>query len=100
MDREDGDVSSSMEWRSNIDGLLGTGGRFEKQLSAGRRTITVSAADSKGTVTAVSLVVSILADAATSEKLTLRAEGFLRYRPAACAGDVVGRGDLEGRHLP
>lgn len=48
-DTEDGPLSgSSVVWRSNIDGQIGTGTSFTKVLSAGLHTIEVTATDSQG----------------------------------------------------
>ncbi len=47
-DPEDGDLTSSMVWTSNIDGQIGTGGSFSTTLSDGIHTITASATDSSG----------------------------------------------------
>jgi len=73
-DVEDGDLSSSMAWSSNIDGAIGTGATVSAVLSAGTHvvtalvtdagglsgsdtvTVTVEAGGTGGTVTVVSLV--------------------------------------------
>lgn len=47
-DIEDGDVSASLTWSSNIDGALGAGGSLLVQLSEGQHTITATATDSQG----------------------------------------------------
>ncbi|MEM1085023.1 MAG: Ig-like domain-containing protein, partial [Verrucomicrobiota bacterium] len=47
VDIEDGDVSASLDWTSNIDGPIGTGASFSlSNLSSGVHTITASAEDS------------------------------------------------------
>ncbi len=49
VDDEDGDVSDSLTWTSNIDGALGTGNNFQlNTLSIGQHTITASVVDSNG----------------------------------------------------
>ena len=45
-DTEDGDVTASLVWTSDIDGQIGTGGSFSTTLSDGNHTITASAIDS------------------------------------------------------
>jgi hypothetical protein len=45
-DAEDGDVTASLDWTSNIDGQIGTGGSFSAVLSDGEHTITATATDS------------------------------------------------------
>ena len=47
-DTEDGDLTGSLVWTSNIDGLIGTGGSFSTTLSDGDHTITASVTDSGG----------------------------------------------------
>ena len=49
VDDEDGDVSTSLTWTSNIDGALGTGNNFQlNTLSIGQHSITASVIDSNG----------------------------------------------------
>lgn len=45
-DVEDGDLTASMLWASDIDGQIGTGGSFSATLSDGQHTITASVTDS------------------------------------------------------
>ena len=45
-DSEDGDLTSSLSWTSNLDGSIGSGGSFSAALSVGVHTITVSVTDS------------------------------------------------------
>src|SRR5206468_1679670 len=45
-DPQDGNISSSLRRRSDIDGPIGTGPSFTKRLSAGTHTITASVTDS------------------------------------------------------
>ena len=48
-DAEDGDVSASLVWTSNLDGHIGTGAAFSTSgLSVGNHTITATATDSGG----------------------------------------------------
>ena len=46
-DTEDGDLSSSIEWVSSIDGSIGTGASIMVTLSVGTHMITASATDSE-----------------------------------------------------
>ena len=48
VDPEDGDLTANLEWSSNIDGVLGTGGSVLVPLSSGIHTITASALDLGG----------------------------------------------------
>ncbi|UCF14765.1 MAG: hypothetical protein JSW59_15235, partial [Phycisphaerales bacterium] len=47
-DREDGDLTASLTWVSDIDGPIGSGGSFSTTLSTGRHVITASVTDSGG----------------------------------------------------
>ena len=47
-DTEDGDLTASLVWTSNIDGQIGTGGSFSTTLSDGDHTITAEVTDSGG----------------------------------------------------
>ena len=48
IDTEDGPLTTSLVWTSNVDGQIGTGGSFSRALSAGSHTITARATDSGG----------------------------------------------------
>ncbi len=47
-DDEDGDLTPSLNWSSDLDGMLGSGGDFLATLSPGLHNITVSVMDSFG----------------------------------------------------
>ncbi|MCH7663697.1 MAG: S8 family serine peptidase, partial [Chloroflexi bacterium] len=47
-DTEDGDLTASLDWTSDLDGQIGTGGSFSTTLSDGNHTITASVSDSDG----------------------------------------------------
>lgn len=47
-DAEDGDLSSAVEWRSDVDGFLGTGSTVPASLSPGFHSVTAVARDSGG----------------------------------------------------
>ena len=50
-DTPDGNVSSYIVWRSNLDGQIGLGASFSKALTAGSHTITATVTDSTGHAT-------------------------------------------------
>ncbi len=50
-DTEDGDLSSNIQWASNIDGALGTGASITAQLSQGSHQITATVVDSNNNST-------------------------------------------------
>ncbi|MBF0227481.1 MAG: PKD domain-containing protein, partial [Desulfobacterales bacterium] len=64
-DKEDGDLSSSLSWSSNIDAYIGTGASIEtgplfpKKLSNGKHTITAKATDKSGGVKESSIVITV-----------------------------------------
>ena len=45
-DTEDGDLTSSLSWTSDLDGAIGSGGSFSTTLTVGTHTITASVTDS------------------------------------------------------
>ena len=64
MDREDGDLSSSLHWSSSRDGDLGAGASLSTTLTAGAHTVTARTADSGGLSAASSVAITIQDDAA------------------------------------
>ena len=58
-DTEDGDISASMVWTSNIEGEIGTGGSFPAILSDGNHTITAEATDSGGKTSSDSISITV-----------------------------------------
>jgi len=61
-DAEDGDVSASFVWTSNIAGRIGTGATFTTStLAAGTHVVTATASDSAGLTGAASVTVKVVA---------------------------------------
>jgi len=58
-DTEDGDLTASLVWTSDIDGQIGAGGAFSRTLSDGNHTITASATDSGGKTTSASIIITL-----------------------------------------
>ncbi|MFT5286039.1 MAG: hypothetical protein ACI8TQ_002207 [Planctomycetota bacterium] len=58
-DAEDGSLTSSITWSSNLDGALGSGGSISATLSVGSHTITASATDTGGATGNDSVNVSV-----------------------------------------
>ena len=58
-DAEDGSLTSSLVWTSNLDGQIGTGGSFSAVLSEGTHTITASVTDSGGLTGSASITVVV-----------------------------------------
>ncbi len=64
-DTEDGNLTSSLKWTSNLSGQIGTGGSFSRALSAGVHIITASVTDRGGLVSSQQVTVSVSAAAVT-----------------------------------
>lgn len=58
-DYEDGDVTASLVWTSNIDGQIGIGANFSTTLSVGVHTVTATASDSQGKIGISSVQITI-----------------------------------------
>jgi hypothetical protein len=65
-DSQDGTLSSSIVWRSNIDGQLGVGGSVTKALSSGNHTVTATTTDSAGATATAQIAVTIASTTITS----------------------------------
>ena len=61
-DAEDGDLTATLVWTSNLDGQIGTGGTFSNVLTPGIHTISASATDQAGKTTAATIMVTVTAD--------------------------------------
>ena len=62
-DFENGDVTASLTWASNIDGNIGKGGSFSRSdLSVGVHTITATATDSNGLTGFGSVTITVFAN--------------------------------------
>ncbi len=58
-DTEDGDLTASLVWTSDIDGQIGTGGSFSTTLTDGNHTITASVTDSGGKTGSDSISITV-----------------------------------------
>ena len=58
-DPEDGDLTASISWSSNLDGNLGTGALVSATLSVGTHTITASVTDSSSAGASDSITVTV-----------------------------------------
>jgi hypothetical protein len=65
-DTQDGNLTSSLVWRSSIDGQIGTGGSFTRTLTSGSHSITATSTDSGGLVTQRAISVTVAAPAPTA----------------------------------
>jgi hypothetical protein len=60
-DQEDGELTTEIQWVSNIDGLLGTGSNFYVTLTPGEHTLTVSVTDQWDKTTQSSISITVVA---------------------------------------
>ncbi len=103
VDNEDGDLTSSMVWTSNLDGQIGTGGLFSAILSSGTHIITTTVTDSGGltssntiTITVESpliqkvKVVSLIGSSSTLNKTKWTATVDITVNPALAGAVVTG----------
>jgi hypothetical protein len=91
-DADDGDLSGSLVWESDIDGVLSPGGAsFTTTLSVGTHTITASATDSDGLTGSDSITVTVVAaDEITVETAVFRNNnGRWDVRGTAVSGAVI-----------
>ncbi|MDX1744472.1 MAG: Ig-like domain-containing protein, partial [Halobacteriales archaeon] len=65
-DTEDGDLSGTIEWSSDLDGSLGTGASVGATLSLGTHTITASVTDTQGQTSTSSISLSVTGDPSVS----------------------------------
>ena len=103
-DTEDGELSNTMSWRSNVDGPIGTGGSVNiSSLSLGEHTITVSVADSESLTATTDVTIEVIA--ATPVALldqggdigSVAVAGSSSYHGASDTYTVSGSGvDIEG----
>ena len=61
-DAEDGDVTAELEWNSNLEGMIGSGGSFSRVLSVGSHTVTASLTDTGGLSGSDAITVTIALD--------------------------------------
>jgi hypothetical protein len=60
-DGEDGDLTASIVWTSNLDGVIGNGGSFTDILTAGTHIITASVTDSASQTTTATVTITVAA---------------------------------------
>jgi hypothetical protein len=72
-DTQQGNLTSQLVWTSNLDGHIGSGGSFGRQLSLGIHTVTASVTDGGNLTTQRSITVYSIAAASTSATLTATA---------------------------
>ena len=73
-DNEDGNLTASLSWSSDLDGVIGSGGSFSTTtLSAGIHTITASVTDSAGLTGSAGIVVIVNGTSNTAPVVSISA---------------------------
>lgn len=62
-DGEEGDLSSSLSWSSDLDGDLGSGSSLSANLSAGTHVVTAAVVDSDGALGSASITIDVVSGA-------------------------------------
>lgn len=75
LDAEDGDVTASLAWASDRDGVLGSGGEVNGVLSAGVHSIEVRVVDSSGASSADTVLVTVSTPPAPFLVATINPDG-------------------------
>ena len=65
-DTQQGNLTSQLVWRSNLDGQIGTGASFSRTLRAGVHTITATVTDSGGLTAQASRTVTVTSSTSTN----------------------------------
>jgi hypothetical protein len=69
-DEEDGTLTSRMTWTSSLDGTIGSGGSFNRALSAGTHVVTASVRDSGGLSGSRQVTITVAAATAPASSTT------------------------------
>ena len=72
-DEEDGDLSNSIQWSSNLDGNIGSGALLATALSTGDHSITASVVDSENEETQITINLSVFQPVNNSPEITITA---------------------------
>ena len=97
---EDGDLSASLDWSSDLDGPLGTGASVTPALTVGLHTITASASDSLGLGGSDQITLTVNANAAPIVTITAPPDASIvtEGAPLTLTGTAIDAedGDLTG----
>ena len=69
-DAEDGDLTASLAWTSDLDGSIGSGGSFTTPLSVGTHVVTASVTDTGGLAGSDSVTVTVNPSGGTPQEET------------------------------
>ncbi len=76
-DTEDGDLTASLVWVSDLDGQIGTGGSFSTTLTDGNHTITASAMDAGGKTGSASVSVTVGDPPAAADTVSVSSVSYI-----------------------
>jgi len=101
-DSEDGTLTSSLVWMSNLEGQIGTGGSFGAVLSDGTHVITASATDSGGLAGSDSITITVVGGGGDGINLivVLRKVKNLRYADLSWTGADSTHVDIYRNGIP
>ncbi len=101
-DSEDGTLTSSLVWMSNLEGQIGTGGSFGAVLSDGTHVITASATDSGGLAGSDSITITVVGGGGDGINLivVLRKVKNLRYADLSWTGAGSENVDIYRNGIP
>ncbi|MEM7481793.1 MAG: M36 family metallopeptidase [Acidobacteriota bacterium] len=90
-DTEDGTLTGSLSWSSNLDGVIGAGGSFStSSLSVGAHTVTASVTDSGGATGSDTVSVTVNADTpGCSDCIDWSVTGTVSYSTQDASADVT-----------
>ncbi len=71
-DLQDGNLTASLRWTSNLSGQIGTGGTFSQTLSAGTHQLTVAVTDSGGLSGSIVVTTTVTVSVPTGPTLAVR----------------------------
>jgi len=78
-DQEDGSLSQTIRWSSNIDGSLGMGGSLAVSLSEGTHIITARVSDSAGLQSSSSVSVEVLPEVTSDQEIIVSQVEFSTF---------------------
>lgn len=88
-DPEQGNLSASLVWTSNIDGQIGTGATFSRTLTVGSHTITARVTDGGGLQTSRQIGVSVTGKTLSVRKLKIKSASNAELRWTGIASATV-----------
>lgn len=99
-DNEDGDLSASMIWRSDIDGDIGIGAALSRSLSDGKHHVTATAVDSGGKSRSDSIDITVGSSPGLAVSVTTDKPSYVTFNVARITVGVNdGTSPVEGARV-